>query len=319
MAADWIKMRTDLYRDPKVCMIADHLLDRDSDLARYVNQHCQRDMTVTRNVTRNVTVGALVAVWGVTRHRGKRNGDDLFIKNATLAIIDDICDLPGFGEAMASVGWAVESDQGIVFPNFFQEFNADPHSDTRQKANERQQRYRERKKLQSDVTVDVTVTSQSDSREEKEREKRKSKKKTIAEPSSAVVSDPSITSSTPEKANDTKLRQRDSLFDALVLVTGSDPKVNGSQIGKTCSVLRKAEPPYTPEEIQRFADPEFLARELPWLNGTKPTIGAIEKFIGRIRSPSTGSPAQKSARGGVTKGEAFDNYFAEQAMDILGG
>ena len=25
MAGDWIKMRTDLYRDPKVCAIADEL------------------------------------------------------------------------------------------------------------------------------------------------------------------------------------------------------------------------------------------------------------------------------------------------------
>ena len=76
MAGDWIKMRTDLYRDPKVSRICDHLMGSDSGLARYVNQHLQRDMSVTRNVIRNVTVGALVAVWGVLRHRGKRNGDD---------------------------------------------------------------------------------------------------------------------------------------------------------------------------------------------------------------------------------------------------
>lgn len=162
MAVDWIKMRTDLYRDPKVCVIADFLLASGSELAAYVNQNKQRDMTVTRNVMRNAVVGALVTVWGVTRHRGKRNDNDLVIHGCTLNVVDDVADLPGFGDAMSKVGWAVESSEGVVFPHFFEEYNVDPSDDAKLKAAERQRRYREKRKLKSDVTSDVTVAPQSD-------------------------------------------------------------------------------------------------------------------------------------------------------------
>jgi hypothetical protein len=169
MAFDWIKIRTDLYRDPKVSVIADLMLDQDSELSRFVNQNMQCNMTVTRNVMRNVTVGALVSVWGVLRHRGKRNEYDLFVKCCTLSVVDDLADLPGFGCAMASVGWIEETDEGIVLPRFFEEFNVDPAEENKAKNAERQRLYRERKKAESNVTRDVTVASQSNAREEKRR------------------------------------------------------------------------------------------------------------------------------------------------------
>ena len=180
MAGDWIKMRTDLYRDPKVCVIADLLLDSDSDLARYVNQNHQRNMTVTRNVMRNAVVGALLSVWGVMRHRGKRNGDDLNCHGVSVSVIDDIADMRGFGEAMAHVCWVVEEDNCIVFPRFFADYNAEPGVQGKSKNAERQRRFREKKKAESNdvgnvtnnVTRDVTVTH----REEKRREEKKKEK-----------------------------------------------------------------------------------------------------------------------------------------------
>ncbi len=140
--ADWIKLRTDLYRHPKVLVIADHLYDPKSDLAAYVNQNMQRDMTVTRNVTRSVTVGALVSVWGVMRHRGKRDGDDLVIENLISEAIDDIADIPGFGDAMIAAGWLVDDGQRLVFPRFFCDHNVDPSDTKKEKAKQRQQRRR---------------------------------------------------------------------------------------------------------------------------------------------------------------------------------
>jgi hypothetical protein len=171
MASDWIKMRTDLYRDPKVSVIADELMDPEGRLARYVSQYCQCDMSVTRNVTRNAVVGALVAVWGVMRQRGKRRDDDLVCAGVTPQVLDDIADLPGFGSAMESAGWVIESLEGIEFPNFFEENNVDPSEKKSASAAERQRKYRERQKTfnsdgDSDVTRDVTVTH----REEKRRE-----------------------------------------------------------------------------------------------------------------------------------------------------
>lgn len=170
MAGDWIKMRSDLYRDPKVSVMADELLGNQGELARYVSQMNQRDMCVTRNVMRNATVGALVSVWGVIRQRGKRVDDDLACSGVALGVIDDIADLPGFGQAMASVGWIIESAEGLVFPRFFEEHNVDPAERTKATNADRQRRYRERKQAEeSDVTRDVTVTP----REEKSREEEK--------------------------------------------------------------------------------------------------------------------------------------------------
>lgn len=180
MAGDWIKMRSDIYRDPKVSVIADTLMARDGDLARYVNQMCQRDMIVTRNVMRNVTVGALVSIWGVMRQRGKRCGDDLVCDGVTAAVLDDIADLPGIGAAMKAAGWVLEDGEGISFPNFFEGYNVDPSEKNASGNAARQRRYRERQAAEKattsgidgrndgDVTRDVTVTH----REEKRREEK---------------------------------------------------------------------------------------------------------------------------------------------------
>jgi hypothetical protein len=167
MAGDWIKMRTDLYRHPKVIAMADVLLDPDGELARHVNQMCRANLTVTRNVMRNVTVGACVTVWGVTRNRGERNGDDAILENITVAALDDIADLPGFGNAMESVGWAVASDVGVVLPGFYSKHNVQPGSTDNTNA-ERQRRYRERKKRNG--KSNGTVTPLRNDRVEKSRE-----------------------------------------------------------------------------------------------------------------------------------------------------
>ena len=163
MASDWIKMRTDLYRDPKVCCMAEFLFSEE-----------QREMGVTRNALRNVmrnaTVGALVAVWGVARHRGKRINDDLVIRGATISVIDDIAELPGFGDAMAKVEWAQETDEGIVFPSFFEEFNVEPTYDKKNSNAERQKRFREKSNALRNVTRNAEVTPNSNDREEKRRE-----------------------------------------------------------------------------------------------------------------------------------------------------
>ena len=181
MASDWIKMRSDIYRDPKVSVIAESLMSHDGDLARYVNQMCKRDMAVTRNVMRNVTVGALVSIWGVMRMRGKRNSDDLVCAGVTVSVLDDIADLPGIGSAMEHAGWVVQDDNGITLPNFFEGYNVDPAEKSDSTNAERQRRYRERKAAlargesadggrdERNVTRDVTVTP----REEKRREEKK--------------------------------------------------------------------------------------------------------------------------------------------------
>jgi hypothetical protein len=92
-----------------------------------------------------------------------------------LWVLDDIADMPGFGNAMKSTGWVQENDQGLIFPRFFDEYNVEPDGKNKSKNAERQARYRERKRtpttpesnVTSNVTRNVTVTPRiEESREE---------------------------------------------------------------------------------------------------------------------------------------------------------
>ena len=195
---DWIKMRTDIYRDPKICLMADHLMNPEGLLNRFVNQNMQCDMVVTRNVTRCATVGATLATWGVMRHRGKRRGDDLFCAGATLWTIDDISDIPGFGAAMESVGWVIDDPEGLIFPNFFAEYNVEVDTKGKSTAAERQRRYRERQKKKSNGERDVTRDVTRDGREEERREDKRRKEENTetqahtAKPVRCVFRKPSV-------------------------------------------------------------------------------------------------------------------------------
>ncbi len=155
-------MRSDLAKHPKVCIMADLLMKEDSELAGYVSHFCMCDMAITRNVTRNACVGALVTVWGILRQRGERVDDDLFIEMASLETIDEIADLPGFGSAMKAVGWVKETSKGLILNRFFEDLNTEVDK-KRSSAAERQRRYRERKKERESVTKNVTsrVTSRN--------------------------------------------------------------------------------------------------------------------------------------------------------------
>jgi hypothetical protein len=74
-------------------------------------------------------------------------------------------------------------------------------------------------------------------------------------------------------------RPRNELFDAVVEVTGFDPKVNGALIGKTVAVLNAADPPYTPAEVRMLKSVLDANRlDIPM------TIGVIEKYIGWTRN-----------------------------------
>jgi len=201
MADDWIKIRTDIYRDPKVCLMAEHLESSDGDLARYVRQNKQRDMAVTRNVTRHAIVGCLVTVWGVIRHRGKRECDNATLPGVTVNVLDDIADIPGFGEAMESVGWVEQTEEGIVFPNYYGNYNSEPSSSKAMTALERQRNCRTRKRHEKchenvttvtgknrDMSRDVTTEK---SREEKSRDKSKTHTETFGDsPAAAIPSEP---------------------------------------------------------------------------------------------------------------------------------
>jgi hypothetical protein len=174
MAGDWIKMRTSLLTNPRVNGIA-RALEADGKVSRALATGDAASMSeiVTRNVMRHVTVSSLLIVWGAANEHTR---DGVF-RNADLSDIDDMVGVPGFGAAMASVGWAFHDAQEccVTLPNF-NEYNTSGQERSAQAKTsaERQKDYRERKKSQeSDVTRDVTSDVTRNRREEKRREEKK--------------------------------------------------------------------------------------------------------------------------------------------------
>jgi hypothetical protein len=191
MAGDWIKVRVWISKDPKVIAIADYLAYH-RDFLRWLCaaggltvRECAYEV-ISRDITVMITVTSLVITWGITRERGKRVDDSLIIPNAGLDTVDALCGVPGFGEAMASVGWISEgeSENGmpqLVFPNFLRH-NA-PYGSRAERHRDAQRAYRERKRSckGGDITSDHgddhgdrAVIAEEKRREEKSREKKTS-------------------------------------------------------------------------------------------------------------------------------------------------
>lgn len=168
MAGDWIKMRPGLLISPKINGIA-RILESDPVVANALSTGfagCMSEI-VKRNVMRNVTVGALLAVWGAAN---EHTSDGVF-KNADLDDIDDIAGIPHFATAMRSVGW-LEYDEDkleVKLPNF-SEYNTCGRDRAAERNAERQRKYRERKKSESNATHNVTRDVTNNGREEKRRE-----------------------------------------------------------------------------------------------------------------------------------------------------
>ena len=171
MAGDWIKYRASLSTHPKVWKMAD-VLGSSLDIGRRLltNHNGALDGMVTRDVTRDVTLAALLRVWCATNE----HTEDGVWHMSTLDTLDNAAGIVGFGAAMAAVEWAIYDPQNntVTLPNFT-EYNAPSKHSARSTGVKRQARYREKLK-ESDashyasptVTGDVT----GDVREEKRRD-----------------------------------------------------------------------------------------------------------------------------------------------------
>jgi hypothetical protein len=159
MAGDWIKMRSALLSNPKVHTIARLVGEcRAASKVLTTGANCPPCEVLSRNALRNVTVTALLLVWSsATEHTS-----DGVMRCCDLIDIDEIAGIPGFGEAMEHVGWALYDDEkdAIILPNFT-EWNTPAKDRT---AAERQRRFREKR--------NGKVTRDSNGREEKRREEK---------------------------------------------------------------------------------------------------------------------------------------------------
>lgn len=164
----WIKVRESIFSDPKILSMAKALASNPK-VAGYVFRDGARDMlgvtpTVTRDVMRDVTVTGLIRVW-VAANRHTVDGT---FHHADTTHIDDIAGIPGFGDAMIKVGYAMHDQDAdsITLPNFH-EHNAPARKTA--SATERQRRWRERQKQRlrdvtetRDITRDETPTNSAD-------------------------------------------------------------------------------------------------------------------------------------------------------------
>lgn len=150
--ADWIKLRSDITRDPRVIRIADELAESrpfmDWLTAPFGPAAACRESAyerVTRCVTVSVTVTALVRVWSTVRTQGRVRGEDVHLDFATLPTLDVIAEVPDFGYAMAAAEWVEERADGggLIFPKFLKQ-NATPEDRKKEQAAARKQRQRER-------------------------------------------------------------------------------------------------------------------------------------------------------------------------------
>lgn len=90
-ASDWIKMTRSLWQKPEVVRISSRM-----------------------KWDRMRTVGALYRVWCLADDQTS----DGFIPHYTFALIDEDVGTPGLCEAMAEVGWLIETAQGVEVPKF---------------------------------------------------------------------------------------------------------------------------------------------------------------------------------------------------------
>ena len=170
MAGDWIKMRVALLTHPKVMKIAS-MMERDKEISKALAKGFGGELRsyVTRNVTRDVTIAALLRVWGATN---EHTADGTW-KNTTLDDLDHVAEIPGFGRMLEAVEWAiVDTDaETVTFPNFL-EYNAPAKEGRGLTGAERQRRYRERKKARELAEIERVTALRNGGAEKRREEKR---------------------------------------------------------------------------------------------------------------------------------------------------
>ena len=113
MAGDWIKMRSNLWDDPRVSSLVD-----------------------ATNSSEAAVIGGLYWLWAAADQHTE-NG---VMPGLTLRQIDRKTGIPGLGVALVEIGWLSEQDGGVVLANFTEHNGASAKrraSDAKRKANER--------------------------------------------------------------------------------------------------------------------------------------------------------------------------------------
>uniref|UniRef100_A0A6M3L5Y7 Uncharacterized protein n=1 Tax=viral metagenome TaxID=1070528 RepID=A0A6M3L5Y7_9ZZZZ len=152
MAGDWIKVENVTPDKPEVFAIAEHL-----------------------GIDPDAVLGKLIRIW-VWADQQTYSGNAATV---TLALLDRVAGVNGFGKSLLEAGWLRQQKRGLVFPNF------DRHNG--QSAKQRGLTARRVAKTRAKKANDPIVTSAL-AREEKRREEKKEKKEKKEAPPKAAVS-----------------------------------------------------------------------------------------------------------------------------------
>lgn len=113
MAGDWIKMRGNLWDDPRVASLVD-----------------------ATDTSEAQVVGGLYWLWATA----DQHTEDGCMPGLTLRQIDRKTGIPGFGAALVSIGWLAETQHGVVLENFTEHNGSSAKrraTDAQRKANSR--------------------------------------------------------------------------------------------------------------------------------------------------------------------------------------
>lgn len=185
MAESWIRMRGSLPTNPRVIAMARALLTDPDFLDWYghtdVTPESSRVVTLRHvTVVTRVTVGALVPLWAMVNECAAEDG---ILHKTTLFEVDAMAGVPGFGQAMQTVGWLFETEDGICFPNFHEHNTVKESRSTGAKTQaERAKEYRDRQKTEGSApsrnsSRDGVTEKRDASRDTVTTEKRREEKK----------------------------------------------------------------------------------------------------------------------------------------------
>lgn len=146
MAGDWIKMRCNLWDDPRVAAICD--LTDSGEAA---------------------VIGALYWLWSTA----DQHTEDGCMPGLTLRQIDRKTGLPGFGSALVQVGWLVDDPQGVVIQGFDEHNGASAKKRCQTAQRVASSRSRNAHETQQDDVRNASIVTGALAREEKRREEEK--------------------------------------------------------------------------------------------------------------------------------------------------
>lgn len=167
MAGDWIKMRGNLWDDPRVSKLCD-----------------------LTNCGEAQVIGGLYWLWATA----DQHSTDGFMPGLTLRQIDRKAALPGLGEALCSIGWLIETPLGVVLQKF-EEHNG---TSAKRRCTDAQRKANGRSMSASDADTSPTRDGQGlvearhpvELEKEKKREKKKEQEPKASTPAPwLVVSD----------------------------------------------------------------------------------------------------------------------------------